>query len=123
MGFQLLKGDNLYKEFSKSDLRPNAIPQELIRRWDETVPDGNGGEKIKPTSLMRPCEVAQFRTLFFSRCLEVYNTWRLFKQGAPMGQGWGNERGVTCKILRILETENNKYDAWEREKEEAKRKR
>lgn len=40
-----------------------------------------------------------------------------------MGQGWGNERGVTCKILRILETENNKYDAWEREKEEAKRKR
>ena len=43
--------------------------------------------------------------------------WRLFKQAPPNGQGWANERGVTCRILEILEVENNKYDAWERDKE------
>ena len=68
-------------------------------------------------------EVPQFRTVFFNRCMELYNTWKLFKQSAPLGEGWGNERGITCRILQILEVENNKYDAWEREVEEAKRKK
>lgn len=68
-------------------------------------------------------EIPQFRTAFFTRCMELYNTWKLFKQSAPLGQGWGNERGITCRILQILEVENNKYDAWQREVEEAKRKK
>ena len=55
--------------------------------------------------------------------MELYNNWKLFKQSAPLGEGWGNERGITCRILQILEVENNKYDAWEREVEEAKRKK
>ena len=121
MGFQLLRGDNLYREFSKQDLKPSALPVELIRCWEETYIDKKGKTRTRGVSLMKPCEVAQFRTVFFSRCMELYNTWKLFKQSAPLGQGWGNERGITCKILQILEVENNKYDQWERDKEKERK--
>ena len=93
------------------------MPRELIRCWEEKYTDENGKAQTRKISLMLPCEVAQFRTMFFSRCMELYNTWKLFKQSAPLGQGWGNERGITCKILQVLEVESNKYDAWERDKE------
>lgn len=67
-------------------------------------------------------DVPQFRTMFFMRCMQLYNTWKLFKQSPPLGRGWANERNVTVEILQILEVENNKYDAWEREKDDIKRK-
>ena len=113
----------MYEEFSKYDLEPTAIPRELIRCWEEKTKDEKGKTIVTPISLMRPCEVAQFRTVFFSRCMELYNTWKMFKQSSPLGQGWGNERGITCTILRLLEVENNKYDAWERDREEDKRRK
>lgn len=115
MGFQLLKGEHLYEEPKPSD----TLPRELIRCYEERQPDG----KTKKVSLMFMKEVPQFRTLFFNRCMELYNNWKLFKQSPPLGQGWANERNVTCRILRILENENNLYDAWQREVEEAKRKK
>ena len=117
----MLKGEHLYEEFPKRELKPTAVPRELIRCWDEVSIDGNGKKQVKKISLMRPCEIPQFRTLFFSRCMDLYNTWKLFKQSPPLGQGWGNERGVTCQILKILEVENNKYEAWERDKKDAKK--
>lgn len=98
-------------------MEPNVLPDEYIRCWDEKYIDKEGKVRTKPISLMKPCEIPQFRTIFFARCIELYNTWKLFKQSAPLGQGWGNERGITCKILQILEVENNKYDAWLRDKE------
>lgn len=68
-------------------------------------------------------DVPQFRTEFFSRAMYLYNTWKLFEKAPPCGNGWANERDVTCRILTILEVENNKYDQWQRDLEEAKRKK
>lgn len=103
-------------------MEPTALPRELIRCWEEKSINEKGEEVINPISLIKPCEVAQFRTVFFNRCMELYNTWKLFKQSPPLGQGWGNERGITCRILQILEVENNKYEAWQRDLEAEKRK-
>lgn len=119
MGFQLLRGDHLNEKPRPGD----TIPRELIRCWEEHYTDENGKDKVRKISLMLPSEVPQFRTVFFNRCMELYNMWRMFKQSPPLGQGWANERGVTCKILQVLEVENNKYDAWQREIEDAKRKK
>lgn len=47
----------------------------------------------------------------------------MFKQSPPLGQGWANERGITVKILQILESENNLWDAWQRDLEDEKRRR
>lgn len=104
-------------------MKPTALPRELIRCWDEKYTDEKGKEKTRGISLMRYCEVPQFKTVFFNQAMYLYNTWKLFEKSPPLGQGWGNERAVTCKILQILEVESNKYDAWEREKDEARRKR
>ena len=68
-------------------------------------------------------EIPQFRTAFLLRAVEMWNTWKLFKQSPPLGQGWGNERGVIVKILQILEAENNLWDAWQRDLEDEKRRR
>ena len=68
-------------------------------------------------------DVPQFRTEFFSRAMQLYNIWRLFEKAPPSGNGWANERNVTCAILQLLEVENNKYDQWQRDLEEAKRKK
>lgn len=68
-------------------------------------------------------EIPQFRTDFLYGAMRLYNTWRLFDKSPPCGEGWMNERDITVRILQILEDENNKYDAWERDKEDAKRKR
>ena len=116
MGFQLLRGSHLYEEFPQREMEPTALPRELIRCWEETYTE-NGKRKTRGISLMRPCDVPQFRTEFLSECTDLYNNWRLFDKTPPCGQGWANERGVTCRILHILEVENNKYDAWERDKE------
>lgn len=106
-------------------MEPTALPRPLIRRWEKKVIGDDGKEKIQPVELMRPCEIPQYRTVFFSLCMNVYNNWRLFGKAPPNGQGWANERGVTCKIIRILETENNIYEEWkrdlEREKDKGKR--
>lgn len=104
-------------------MKPTAFPRELIRCWEERTIDKRGKEKVKKKSLMRPCDIPQYRTRFFQRCMELYNTWRTFKQTPPMGQGWGNERSVTCRILRILFSEDNLYDQWKRDKEEDRRRK
>lgn len=104
-------------------MEPTSIPLPLLRCWEEKTVDENGKTVVKPVSLMKPCEIPQFRTVFFSRCMELYNTWKLFKQTSPLGEGWGNERGITCTILRLLEVENNQYDAWQRDLEDEKRKK
>ena len=93
----------------------------MIRCWESKFVDIDGKEQVKKESLMYRRDVPQFRTVFFSRCMQLYNTWKLFKQSPPLGGGWANERNVTVEILQTLEVENNKYDAWEREKENAKR--
>lgn len=94
-------------------MRPTAVPLELIRSWEEP------GQK--PVSLMLRREVPQFRTEFLNRAVHLFNTWRLFEKAPPCGNGWANERNVTCRILTILAVEDNKYDAWQRELENAKK--
>lgn len=123
MGFQLFRGDHLNERFSEKELRPNAQKRELIRCWQEPYTDKNGKEKMRKVSLMRPCEVAQFRTLFLTGALNLYSNWRLFHRAPPSGGGWANERNVTARILHILESENADYDAWERDKERERTKR
>lgn len=66
-------------------------------------------------------DVPQFDTPFFNSCMNLYNNWKLFKQSPPCGMGWANERNVTSQILQTIEIENNTYEAWERERENAKR--
>lgn len=122
MGFQLLKGEHLNDDEKSPDNGPFAVPRELIRCYEEHIKGSDGKDSVRKISLMKTSEIAQFRTLFFYRCIELYNTWKVFKQSPPMGQGWGNERAVICEILRLLEVENNQYDAWEREKENERRK-
>ena len=96
-------------------MRPGAMPEELIRCYER--PDG------KKVSLMFRRDIPQYRTLFLSGALEMYTNWRLFNKEPPNGNGWANERNVTALILRLLESENNQYDAWEREQEDLKRKK
>ena len=103
-------------------MSPTAIPEELIRCYNEKVKDENGKEVIKPQSLMYRRDVPQYRTAFLFGAIDLYNNWRLFNKMPPSGS-WANERGVTTRILSLLESENNKFDAWEREIEEAKRKK
>jgi len=55
--------------------------------------------------------------------LNLWTNWRLFDKSPPCGIGWANERNVTVRILQLLESENNKFDVWEREEEELKRKK
>jgi len=104
-----------------SDLRPSAIPEELIRCYEETIVDDKGKVTTKKTSLMYHRDVPQFRTPFLSACMRLFNSWHLFNQMPPCGNGWANERNVTCEILELLEHENQAYDAWERDRESAKR--
>ena len=68
-------------------------------------------------------EIPQFRTAFLARAVEMWNAWKLFKQSPPLGQGWGNERGITARILSIVEEENVLWDAWQRDLEDEKRRR
>lgn len=105
-----------------NDLKPTATPEELLRCWEETYKDGEGVDKTRSISLMYRRDVPQFDTPFFNSCMNLYNNWKLFKQSPPLGNGWANERNVTAQILQLLEVENNKYEAWLREKENAKRK-
>ena len=94
-------------------MKKTALPVELIRCYERA--DG------KKVSLMYRRDVPQYRTMFLSRAIELYTTWRLFEKAPPSGGGWANERNTVVKVLRLLEAENNKYDAWEREKEDARR--
>lgn len=96
-------------------MSPTALPEELIRCWE--TPDG------KKVSLMYRRDIPQYRTPFLMGALNLFSNWRLFEKAPPSGTGWANERNVTVRILQILESEYNKYDAWEREVEDAKRKR
>jgi len=97
----------------------SALPQELIRCYEERTEDG----KVNRISLMFKREIPQFRTAFLFRAIELWNTWKLFKQSPPLGQGWGNERGIIVRVIHILESESNLWDAWKRELEDEKRKR
>ena len=98
-----------------ADLGPGAIPEPLLRSWEE--------EGKKPISLMYRRDVPQFRTPFLAGALNLWTNWRLFDKSPPCGIGWANERNVTVRILQLLESENNKFDVWEREEEELKRKK
>ena len=103
-------------------MSPTAIPEELIRCYEEKYTDENGKEKTRKISLMYRRDVPQFRTVFLTRAIDLFNNWNLFNKMPPSGT-WANERNVTSRILSILASEDNKFDAWEREVEEAKRKR
>lgn len=98
-----------------------AMPEELLRCYEEKTIDEDGKESVKKISLMYRRDVPQFRTEFFNNAMLLYNNWKLFNQTCPNGQGWANERNIICQILHILEVENNKYDAWERDKESDRR--
>lgn len=100
-------------------MRPNALPEELLRCWEERLENG----KTKKISLMQKRDIPQFRTHFLSGAVTLFSNWRLFNREPPSGRGWANERNVTVRILHLLEDENAKYDAWEREKEEDRRRR
>ena len=116
-----MRGGPLFEELKPRDLRPSAIKEELIRCYEETVKDEKGNEVKEKVSLMYHREIPQFRTRFLSSCVQLFNNWHLFNQMPPNGNGWANERAVTCEILELLERENQLYDAWERDKESAKR--
>lgn len=117
----MLRGGFLDEELKPRDKSPTAMPEELLRCWEEHTKDADGKDTVKRISLMYRRDVPQFRTPFFTRCMHLYNTWKLFKQAPPSGEGWANERNITCEILQTLEVESNKYDAWEREKEDNRR--
>ena len=102
-------------------MKPSAIKEELIRCYEEKTTDENGKAVTQKVSLMYHREIPQFRTAFLSSCIRLYKHWHLFNQMPPNGNGWANERAVTCEILELLEGENQLYDAWERDKESAKR--
>ena len=68
-------------------------------------------------------DVPQFRTAFLVQAIELWNTWKLFKQSPSLGQGWGNERGIIVRVLQVLESENNLWDAWQRDLEDEKRRK
>lgn len=118
---QLLRGGYLYEELRPADMRPSALPEELIRCYEEKSTDKDGREQVKKISLMYRREVPQFRTLFLSGALNLYSNWRLFNKEPPSGKGWAQERNITARILQTLESENNLYDAWEHEKEDLRR--
>ena len=99
----------------KQELENNAYPGRGIVIGK--TPDG------KKVSLMYRRDIPQYRTPFLMGALNLFSNWRLFEKAPPSGTGWANERNVTVRILQILESEYNKYDAWEREVEDAKRKR
>ena len=116
-----MRGGYLREPVKPKDLKETALPEELLRCYEETYTDENGVEKTRNISLMLRRDVPQFDTPFFNICMMLYNNWKLFNQAPPNGQGWANERNVTCQILQLIESENNKYDAWEREKERARK--
>lgn len=116
-----MKGGYLREPVKPRDLKGNALPEELLRCYEETYTDENGVENTRKISLMLRREVPQFDTPFFNRCLEIYNNWKLFKQSPPSGAGWANERNTICQILQIIERENVEYEAWLNEKERASR--
>ena len=68
-------------------------------------------------------DVPQYRTEFLIGALNMWSNWRMFGKAPPNGMGWANERNVTVRILQTLEKENAEYDAWERDKEDLKRKK
>lgn len=113
----MLRGGFLQEELKPADMRKTATPEELLRCYEEKVTGEDGKVSVKKISLMLRRDVPQFRTLFFSRCMTLYNNWRLFNKMPPCGNGWADERNVTSEILSLLEAENNKYDLWEHEKD------
>lgn len=102
-------------------MEDTALPEELIRCWEDVTVDENGREKVRKRSLMQWKDVPQYRTAFFNKCISLFNRWHLFDKAPPFGNGWANERAVTVEILELLERENSDYDAWLREREDATR--
>lgn len=100
---------------------PSAIQEELIRCYEERTEDEKGRETTRKISLMYHRDVPQFRTPFLFSCIQIYKTWLLFNRMPPTGSGWMNERAVICEILQLLDKENQDYEAWEREKESARK--
>lgn len=79
------------------------------------------GEKVEVVAFTNPKqeEVDQYETPFF---YAAYDLWLSTKRwNLPNGTiGWGNERNTVIEILNILESEKNRYDAWEFEQNKPK---
>lgn len=104
-----------------ADLLPTALPEELIRRWDQKYIDEKGKPQVKQVSLMYRRDVPQYRTDFLALAINLFVDWQLFNKTPPCGNGWAYERNVTVQILRIMESEENLYKAWQDDLKEAKR--
>lgn len=60
-------------------------------------------------------EIHALDTEFLRYSLDLYMNFRTF--GAlPHGGGWLSERRTVVDILKVLSSEENAFDAWEREK-------
>lgn len=82
--------------------------------YTETVVED--GEVVEKEFFINPSddEIQAQATPFLYSAIDL---WSLFKDfGLPSGGGWGNEKATVIEILRILEAEVRKYDAWEWEK-------
>ena len=60
-------------------------------------------------------EIHSLDTAFLRYSIDLYSNFRLLG-GLPHGGGWMDERRSITDILRILKSEENAFDAWEREK-------
>lgn len=60
-------------------------------------------------------EIHELDTEFLRRAMDLYMNFRILG-GMPHGSGWMEERRTVIDILKILKSEENAYDAWEREK-------
>ena len=61
-------------------------------------------------------EIHSLDTDFLRYSMDLYSSFRLLGV-LPNGGGWMGERRSITDILRVLKSEENAFDAWEREKQ------
>lgn len=67
-------------------------------------------------------DAVELDTDFYRGAWRIYVDWKRF-QCLPHGKGTMDERKCVLDIIHILDNEVSQWDAWEREREMAKRRR
>lgn len=94
------------------------IGREKNENTDDIIPFEIPGDGEDETDVMTYEQAQILDTPFFAASLDLYLNWAVFKI-LPHGKGTMHERQSVIEILRILNSEDNKYQSWDMKRDKS----